>query len=304
MRAIIRTRSGPPEVLQLQEVEKPAPGPDEVLIHIHAATVTRGDVVIRKLPGLILLVMRLFTGMRRKRIPGSELAGEVVVVGDQVSRFIPGDAVFGTTGLTSAGSYAEYTVLPQDSGLALKPENLSYEEAAALPVGGITALYYLRPAGIEPGQKVLIYGASGSVGTYAVQLARHYGAVVTGVCSTRNLELVRSLGAERVVDYTAEDFSKRDESYDLIFDAVGKVSRSDCQNVLAAGGRFLTVRKGLAKGTAADLAVLKALAESGELRPVIDRRYPLQQAAAAHRYVEKGHKVGNVVLTVRDDAGN
>ena len=304
MTAIIRTRSGPPAVLQLQEVEKPAPAADEVLIRIHAATVTRGDVIVRKLPGLVQLAMRVFMGMRRKRIPGSELAGEVEAVGERVSRLSPGDPVFGSTGLTSVGSYAEYACLPQDAALAIKPDNVSYEEAAAVPVGGTTALYYLRPAAIRPGQKVLIYGASGSVGTYAVQLAKHHGAIVTGVCSTKNVDLVRSLGAERVVDYTSEDFREGGESYDLIFDAVGKISRSDCEGVLAADGSFVTVRKGLARGDAEDLVTLKELVEAGAVRPVIDRRYPLEQAAEAHGYVEKGHKVGNVVLTVRDDAGD
>lgn len=300
MKAIVKTKSGPPEVLQLQEVEKPTPKPDEVLIKIHAATVTRGDVVLRSMPGLMWIAMRLFMGMQRKRIPGSELAGEIEAVGEAVSQFSPGDPVFGTTGTSSAGSYAEFACLPEESALAIKPANLTFEEAAAVPVGGYTALYYLRPAEIQPGQKVSIYGATGSVGTYAVQLAKHYGAEVMGVCSTSNLELVRSLGADRVIDYTAEDFSKSGETYDLIFDAVGKISRSDCEDVLAPNGTFLTVRKGLAKGSPEDLNTLKELVEAGALRPVIDRRYPLEQAAEAHRYVEMGHKVGNVVLTVRN----
>jgi NADPH:quinone reductase-like Zn-dependent oxidoreductase len=298
MRAIIKTKSGPPEVLQLREVEKPAPGPNEVLIRVHAATVTRGDVVMRRLPGLMQLAIQLFTGVRRKKIPGTELAGEIEAVGEAVSRFHPGDPVFGTTGKARAGSYAEYACLPEESALAIMPDNLTFEEAAAVPVGGFTALYYLRPAGIQPGQKVLIYGASGSVGTYAVQLARHYGAEVTGVSSTRNLELVRSLGAGHIIDYTKEDFVAGGENYTVIFDAVGKTSLEACRKALAPEGTFVTVQKGLAKGSPEDLVILKELAEAGALRPVIDRSYPLEQAAEAHRYVETGHKVGNVVLKV------
>jgi NADPH:quinone reductase-like Zn-dependent oxidoreductase len=300
MKAIVKTRSGPPEVLQLREVSKPAPEPEEVLIRIRAATVTRGDVVVRRLPGIMLLALRLFMGIRPKKIPGTELAGEIEAVGEAVSRFQPGDPVFGTTGRSSTGSYAEYICLPEGFALAIKPANLAFDEAAALPVGGYTALYYLRPAGIRPGQKVLVYGASGSVGNCAVQLARHYGAEVTGVCSTRNVELVRSLGAARVIDYTQEDFAAGGDRYEVIFDAVGKTSLEASRKVLASEGRFLTVQKGLARGSLEDLNTLKDLAEAGELRPVIDRRYPLEQAAEAHRYVETGRKAGNVVLVVWD----
>jgi NADPH:quinone reductase-like Zn-dependent oxidoreductase len=298
MKAIVRTRSGPPEVLQLREVSKPAPEPDEVLIRIRAATVIRGDVVMRRMPGIMLLALRLFLGMRQKKIPGTELAGEIEAVGEAVTRFKPGDPVFGTTGRSGAGSYAEYVSLTEGTALAIKPANLTFDEAAALPVGGYTVLYYLRPAGIRPGQKVLVYGASGSVGTYAVQLARHYGAEVTGVCSTRNLELVRSLGAGEVIDYTQEDFAARGDRYDVIFDAVGKTSLEVSRKALAPGGSYLTVQKGLARGSLEDLNTLKELAEAGELRPVIDRRYPLEQAAEAHWYVESGRKAGNVVLVV------
>lgn len=298
MRAIVARKPGPPDVLQLREVERPTPQADEVLIQVHAATVTVGDVVTRRLPKLMLLVMRLFMGMRPKRIPGSEVAGVIESTGEAVSRFRPGEAVFGTTGTTSSGSYAEYTVLPEKAALAHKPTNLSYAEAAALPVGGYTALYFLRQAGLQSGQKALIYGASGSVGTYAVQLAKHFGAQVTGVSSTANLELVRSLGAERVIDYTQEDFAQSGGQYELVFDAVGKISRQAAEPVLKAEGSFVTVQKGLARGSPEDLLVLKDLAERGELRPVIDRHYPLEQAAEAHRYVEQGHKVGNVVITV------
>lgn len=299
MKAVVATRSGPPEVLQLREVEQPAPQAGEVLIKIHAATVTIGDVVTRRLPGLMRLAMRLFMGMHRKVIPGSELAGEIEAVGSGVRKFKPGDQVFGSTGLGSAGSYAEYTCLSASASLAPLPAGSSYEEAAVLPVGGTTALYFLRPLEIGPGQRALIYGASGSVGTYAVQLAKHYGAEVTGVCSTRNLELVRSLGADRVIDYTQEDYTKGDGEYEVVFDAVGKTTGSAAEAVLGSQGKFVTVQKGLARGNVDDLMTLRELAENGALRPVIDRRFPLERAAEAHRYVERGHKVGNVVLTVR-----
>lgn len=300
MKAVIRSRAGSPEVLQLREVERPTPNADEILIRIHAATVTSGDVVLRTMPGIMLFVMRLMMGMRRKRIPGSELAGDIEAVGREVTRLSPGDPVYGATGLTSAGSYAEYTCLPVSAAITIKPTNLSYEEAAAVPVGGTTALHYLRQADLRPGQRALIYGASGSVGTYAVQLAGHQGAAVTGVCSTKNVELVRSLGAERVIDYTAEDFRESGERYDLIFDAVGKTSKSDCGALLAPEGSFLTVRKGLARASTEGLVHLRELAEAGKVKPVIDRRYLLEQVAEAHRYVEQGHKVGNVVLAVRN----
>jgi NADPH:quinone reductase-like Zn-dependent oxidoreductase len=298
MKAIVKTRSGPPEVLQLREVQKPSPRPDEVLIRVHAATVTQGDVTTRRLPGVMVLVMRLLMGMHQKKIPGTEVAGEIEAVGDTVSRFSPGDRVFGSTGLTSAGSYAEYVCLPETATLVGMPANLSYEQAAAIPVGGTTALYFLRQGKIQPGQKVLIHGASGSVGSFAVQLARHFGAEVTGVCSKRNIEMVRSLGAARVIDYTEGDFVVGGENYNVIFDAAGKTSLDACRKALAPDGTFVSVQKGLARGTVEELNVLSELAEAGELRPVIDRRYPLEQAAEAHRYVEGGHKAGNVVITV------
>lgn len=299
MKAIVKRKSGPPDVLELRDVDKPAPREGEVLIKVHAATVTRGDVVLRSLPFLVWIPMRILLGLRRKKIPGTELAGEIEAVGSGVTRFSPGDRVFGSTGTTSVGSYAEYVCLSEDAVLARKPANVSYEEAAALPVGGVTALHFLRSGDIQAGQRVLVYGASGSVGTYAVQLARHFGAEVTGVCSTRNVDLVKSLGAGTVIDYTREDFAQRGERYDLIFDAVGKTSAAQREKALAPGGAFVTVQKGLARGNTDDLLLLKDLAEAGEIRPVIDRRYPLEQAAEAHAYVEKGHKVGNVVLAVK-----
>lgn len=303
MKAIVATKSGPPDVLQLREVDKPVPQEGEVLVRIHAATVTAGDVILRKLPRLMYLPMRLF-GIRRKEIPGHEFAGEVEAVGLDVSRFREGDTVFGTTTGLRVGSYAEYVCLPADGVLAIKPAGVSYEEAAAVPVGGMTALHFLRQGNIQSGQKVLIYGASGSVGTYAVQLARHFGAEVTGVASSKNVELVESLGAARVIDYTKEDFAEGDGSYDLIFDAVGKTSASECETVLAPTGAFVAVSKGTAKESVADLVLLGELLAAGKLKAVIDRRYQLEGTPEAHRYVETGRKVGNVVLKVRDDAAD
>lgn len=298
MRAIIQTRPGPPDVLQLHEVPKPTIGDDELLVRVHAATVARGDVVTRTLPRVMKLAMRLFMGMRDKRIPGQEFSGEVVAAGPHASRFRPGDAVFGTTGMSAAGSHAEFVSLPEASTLVAKPANLSYEEAAALPIGGTTALHFLGQADIRNARRALIYGASGSVGTYAVQLAKHFGASVTGVCSTRSVDLVHSLGADDVIDYTQQDYATGEATYDVVFDAVGKTQAGTAERVLAPGGRFVTVQKGLAKDSLEALMLLKEIAEAGHLRPVIDRRYPLECTAEAHEYVEAGHKVGNVVITV------
>ena len=299
MKAIVSTKSGPPDVLQLQEVEKPVAGPGEILIKVHAATVTRGDVMLRTLPFFMWPVMRLM-GIRRKKTPGHEFAGEVEAVGKAVSRFKPGDQVFGTTTGLRVGANAEYIALPEvrKSGLLdLKPANASYEEAAALPVGGMTALYLLQKANIRPGQNVLIYGASGSVGTYAVQLARSFGAEVTGVCSTANVEMVKSLGAAHVIDYTNEDFTALGQRYDIIFDAVGKITASDCEGIRAADSAFVSIRT-TTHESAGSLEFLRKLVEAGEIKPVIDRCYPLEETADAHRYVETGRKKGNVVITV------
>lgn len=300
MKAIVSTKHGSPEVLQLTEIEKPTPKENEVLIKVHAATVTQGDLMLRKLHPLMYILMSLF-GVKRKKIPGHEFAGEIESVGRDVKRFKAGDQVFGTTTGLSVGANAEYVCLPEEPAtgvLAIMPVNISYEEAAALPVGGMTALYILRKGNIQKGQKVLIYGASGSVGTYVVQLAKHhFGAEVTGVCSTANIELVKSLGADQVIDYTKEDVTQNGQIYDVVFDAVGKLSFSQRDNLLKENGAFLTVQSTTSEGNE-NLNMLKKLVETGKIKAVIDRRFPLEQVAEAHRYVESGRKKGNVVITV------
>jgi NADPH:quinone reductase-like Zn-dependent oxidoreductase len=322
MKAVIQEKYGSPDVLNVQEVENPTPQENEVLIKIHATSVTAAHTAMRKGRPLY---GRLFTGLTgpKNPIPGTDLSGEIEAVGQDVTRFQVGDAVFGATDV-GGGCYAEYICLPQDDVLALKPDNMTYEQAAAILEGATTALAFLRDKGnIQSGQRVLINGASGSIGTAAVQLAKHFGAHVTGVCSTANVEMVKSLGADQVIDYTQEDFTETGQTYDIIFDTVGKSSYGRCKGALTENGVYLNPVLGLpllfqmlwtanlsskkaifmatglrpADEKKKDLAFLKELIEAGQLRAIIDRRYSLEQAAEAHRYVETGHKKGNIVIT-------
>lgn len=319
MKAIVYTKFGPPNVLELKEVAKPTPKDNEVLIRIHATTVAAEDPGMRRSPGL-----NGFT-KPRKPILGFYLAGQVEGVGKDVKRFKKGDRVYGNTGMGYLGTYAEYKSMPEDAPLASQPANISYDEAAAIPNGALTALPFLRDKGnIKSGQKVLINGASGAVGTAAVQLAKYYGAKVTGVCSTSNVEMVKSLGADQVIDYTKEDFTKNGETYDIIFDTVGKSSFTRCKGSLTENGVYLTTvpspaiflqvlwtsKMGSKKVRIAatglrsagektkDLILINEMITAGKLVAVIDRCYPLEQIADAHRYVETGRKKGNVVITL------
>jgi NADPH:quinone reductase-like Zn-dependent oxidoreductase len=332
MKAIVYTRFGPPEVLDLQEVETPTPKDNEVLIRVHATSVNFGDTMARNfkaitpgefnMPFIFWLLAKISFGPSQPKVTvlGSEFAGEIDAIGKDVKRFKKGDQVFGYPG-QSFGAYAEYLCMPENGVLAIKPANMTYEEAAVVPYGAIMALNLLRTVKVHGGQHVLINGASGGIGSAAVQIAKYFGAEVTGVCGTPRLEFVKSLGADKVIDYTKEAFTQNGETYDLIFDILGKSSFSRCQGSLKPNGILLfasfkmkqllqmlwTSRTGskrvicaLAPGSAADLAAVKELIEAGKIKAVIDRRYPLEQTAEAHRYVEQGHKKGNVVITVEE----
>jgi NADPH:quinone reductase-like Zn-dependent oxidoreductase len=320
VKAFRYSRYGGPEVLELSEVDKPRPKANEVLVRVRATTVTAGDWRMRRADPFLA---RLFNGLLRPKkvlILGFELAGEIEELGSGVTSFALGDAVFASCGF-GFGAHAEYKCLPADGMLALKPANMTFEEAATVPIGALTALRFLRAAAVQPGHQILIYGASGSVGTYAVQIAKHLGAVVTGVCSTSNLDLVRALGADHVIDYTRVDFSEHGRRFDVVFDTVGKADFSRCLSALQPRGTYLcsfhtaifrglwasatSAKKVIGKTVGEDaeqLSWVKTLIEAGKLRSVIDRRYPFEQLPEAHRYVEQGHKRGNVVITMACDS--
>jgi NADPH:quinone reductase-like Zn-dependent oxidoreductase len=325
MRAIIWTKYGPPDVLQLKEVAKPTPKNKEVLIRIHATTVITADCELRslKIPIALMLPIRIYLGFTKPRISilGQELAGEIEAVGKDITRFRKGDQVFAWTGFR-LGAYAEYTCLPESGYIAIKPTNMTDEEAASLAVGGLEAVHFMRRGDIRPGQKVLINGAGGSIGTYAIQIAKHYGAEVTGVDSIEKLDMMRSIGVDHVVDYTRKDFTRSGETYDVIFDVIGRSSFTRSVRSLKPNGRYLLGNPGLSQQIQArwtstpggrkvitwgersasdfieDINFLKELIEAGKIKTVIDRRYPLEQIAEAHSYVEQGHKKGNVVITL------
>ena len=326
MKAVVCTQYGPPEVLQIEEVEKPIPKANEVLVRVYATTVSAADYKVRSfdVPASFWLPARLMVGLKkpRKSILGMELSGEIEAIGKDVMRFKPGDQVFAAS-LQNFGAYAEYICLPEDGPIALKPRNTSYEEAAALPIGARTAFHYLKKiADVHPDQKVLIYGASGSVGTYAVQLAKYLGAEVTGVCSRANLELVKSLGADRVIDYEKADFTEDFETYDTIFITIDKCPFKACKKALSDTGTYLNVGRPMkslpmiwtslssskkvvvgknSPETAEALIVLARIVEEGQLKAVVDRKYSINQIVEAHRYTDHGHKKGNVVITVNQN---
>lgn len=297
MRAVVVTKYGPPEGLTLKEIQKPFPKSNELLIKIHATTVTFGDAMLRSMGRATRLVFGLFMGgLGKGKILGHEFAGVVEEIGEEVTQFTPGDHVYGSTGM-KGGTYAEYISMPEDAMVTAKPSNMSFEEAAAVPVGAQTALFILRDADIQAGQKVLVYGASGSVGSYATQLAKNWGAEVTTVSSTANLEWLRELGADHTIDYKKTDFTKTGETYDVIFDAVRKISSSQVNDLLNEDGTFLSTSTST-KESLENLIFLRELIEAGKMKAVVDRTFPIEEIVEAHRYVDTGRKKGNVVVTV------
>ena len=327
MKAIVWTAYGPPDVLKLKEVETPTPKDNEVLVRIHAAAVTAGDCEQRslKLPFLLSLPMRMYVGFNKpKRITilGMDLAGAIESVGKDVKRFKRGDQIFATTGIVNMGTYAEYICLPEEDdevALAMKPVNMTYQEATCVPTGGLEALHFIRQGNIKNGQRIIIIGAGGTIGTFAVQLAKYYGVEVTAVDSAEKLDMLRSIGADKVIDYTKEDFTKSDKSYDVVFDVAGKSSFTRSIRILQQNGRYLIANPrlsqmlrgrftsmtsskkvilGAANQTTENLLFLKELIEQGKIKSVVDRTYPLEQIVEAHKYVETGRKKGHVVITV------
>lgn len=305
MKAAVYNEYGPPSVLELKELEKPQPNDDEILIKIYAATVTSGDVRLRgsDFPPLFWLPARLIFGLfkPKKKILGHELAGVIEEKGKNITKFNVGDRVFGTTTMLNTGSYAEYICVPQEwkhGAISLKPVNLNFKEAAALPIGGMTAMYLLEKANIKTGQKILVYGASGSVGSYAVQLAKQQGTFVVAVCSSSNFDMVKSLGADSSIDYKKEDYSLLEDKFDIVFDAVGKTTKAKAKKVLNNEGVFVSVKM-LTAEKSEHLKRIKELAEKERLTPFIDRCFPLNEIVSAHEYVDKGHKKGNVVIEIK-----
>lgn len=317
MKSVVCTKYGSPEVLQIQQTDIPQPKDNEILLKVHATSTTSGDARIRRADPFIV---RLIFGFKKpkKAILGVVVAGEIKAVGKAVTKFKVGDQVFGSAGM-QFGAYAEYTTIREDGTLALKPQQLTYEEAAAIPFGALAALHFLRKANLQAGQKVLIYGASGAVGTAAIQIAKSFGVEVTAVCSSRNFELVKSLGADKVIDYTKEDFSKKEKKYDVVMEAVGKSSVSQGLHALQPKGKLLLVSAsfgqmfyalfasmisgkkiimGVDEENAEAMEFLSQLIKNGQLRPVIDRVYPLEKVVDAHHYVDAGRKKGNVVLSI------
>lgn len=300
MKAVMSPKTGPPDVLQYKEMNKPQPKPDEILIKVHYASVTSGDTKLRKFNRAFLTIVGLLAGFKPMKIPGVEYAGVIEEVGSQVTSFSQGEAICGTTTGLRFGANAEYVCVPEKPKMGVitrKPENISFRDAACAPVGSMTAMWFLKKAQLKKGEHILIYGASGSVGSFAVQLAKHFGAKVTAVCSSANVDMMKSLGADQIIDYKIENFAENGQQYDIIFDAVGKITKSKVAPSLAEKGKFVTV-KSLTKEKVEDFEYVLKLVESGEVKPVIDKEYPLEQIVDAHRYVDSGRKKGNVVINV------